>query len=282
MTRPDQPHQDAATIGMTIAIVTVPDGGPSPDAVSGVDLLDSLSDRLGLSRYTSPELIPDGVNWILRFVKGRLSLIERAAGGAGPTYVDFTPDSGLVAPGRREPLAVAGGVRAGCETVVDATAGFGKDAFMLALLGMRVTACERNPVIAALLDDGLRRARICGFPKTEEAAGRVRLEPVDALTFLSSIDASLGGHRATPDVVYIDPMYLPRRRKVAVNKKMRISRLLAGNDDDSDRLMPPAMRCARRRVVVKRHPAAEPLLDGVSHRHEGKTARYDVYVTDNS
>lgn len=42
--------------------------------------------------------------------------------------------------------------------VVDATAGLGRDAFVLACLGFRVRMFERHPVAAALLDDGLCRA----------------------------------------------------------------------------------------------------------------------------
>ncbi len=38
--------------------------------------------------------------------------------------------------------------------VVDATAGLGRDAFVLASVGCRVRMLERNPVVAALLDDG--------------------------------------------------------------------------------------------------------------------------------
>ncbi|GHM54843.1 hypothetical protein ECZU51_35130 [Escherichia coli] len=40
--------------------------------------------------------------------------------------------------------------------VVDATAGLGRDAFVLASVGCRVRMLERNPVVAALLDDGPR------------------------------------------------------------------------------------------------------------------------------
>ena len=42
--------------------------------------------------------------------------------------------------------------------VLDATAGLGRDAFVLATLGCEVSLIERQPLIAALLDDGLSRA----------------------------------------------------------------------------------------------------------------------------
>jgi 16S rRNA (guanine1516-N2)-methyltransferase len=42
--------------------------------------------------------------------------------------------------------------------VIDGTAGLGKDAFVLAGLGCKVTLVERHPVVVALLADGLARA----------------------------------------------------------------------------------------------------------------------------
>ena len=44
-------------------------------------------------------------------------------------------------------------------TVVDGTAGLGRDAFVLASLGCKVQMVERHLVVAALLDDGLARAK---------------------------------------------------------------------------------------------------------------------------
>ncbi|TMP13498.1 class I SAM-dependent methyltransferase, partial [Pseudoalteromonas ruthenica] len=42
--------------------------------------------------------------------------------------------------------------------VLDATAGLGRDGFVLASLGCKVILHERHPVVAALLYDGLKRA----------------------------------------------------------------------------------------------------------------------------
>ena len=42
---------------------------------------------------------------------------------------------------------------------IDATAGMGEDAFLLAAQGYEVTLYEQNPVVAILLKDALRRAK---------------------------------------------------------------------------------------------------------------------------
>ncbi|MGL9773657.1 MAG: class I SAM-dependent methyltransferase [Sodalis sp. (in: enterobacteria)] len=62
------------------------------------------------------------------------------------------------AAGAVKAVAKAVGIKGqGLPDVVDATAGLGRDAFVLACLGCRVQMFERHPVMAALLKNGLRR-----------------------------------------------------------------------------------------------------------------------------
>ena len=82
----------------------------------------------------------------------------------GAIVVDFV--SGAVAHrrtfggGRGQDIAKAIGLKHGCcPNVLDATAGLGRDAFLLASLGCTVTMMERQVPVAALLDDGLSRGK---------------------------------------------------------------------------------------------------------------------------
>lgn len=154
-------------------------------------------------------------------------------------------------------------------TVIDATAGFGQDAFALAALGYRVSAIERCAPMAVLLADGLRRAAldasICA------CAARIALLPGDALTAVADLPAA--------DAIYIDPMFPPKRRQAtAVRKEMRLLRALAGDDIDAAALVAHARRYARRRVVVKRPDDAPPLIADPHMHYAGKLVRYDVYL----
>ena len=55
---------------------------------------------------------------------------------------------------RRDPLARAAGfARGSVPTIVDATAGLGRDAFLLATLGAQVTLLERSAEVHDLLRD---------------------------------------------------------------------------------------------------------------------------------
>ena len=102
---------------------------------------------------------------------------------------------------------------------VDATAGFGEDALLLAAAGFRVRMYERNPYIAELLADAMRRA-MNGSGEAREsmlAAIVARMELVRG----DSIPA-LAGMEAAPDVILLDPMFPERTKSAAVRKKFQL------------------------------------------------------------
>ncbi len=172
----------------------------------------------------------------------------------------------------RQLLARAVGLGGEALTVVDATAGLGRDAFMLALLGCRVLAVERSAVVGALLRDGLARAAGQTRFGLRTIAGRIKLVIADARDVLREITTE-----HAPDVVYLDPMYPPGKKSALAKKEMRICRMLVGDDGDAADLLEMAQGVARRRVVVKRHRRAPPLASGRAVEYVGRTVRYDVY-----
>ncbi|WP_442800689.1 class I SAM-dependent methyltransferase [Shewanella sp. AS1] len=174
--------------------------------------------------------------------------------------------------GRGQAIAKAVGLKQGVNpTVVDGTAGLGRDAFVLASLGCKVTMIERNPVVAALLEDGLRRA-YQDSDIGEWMRERMTLVHGSSLTDLADIGEQV-------DVVYLDPMYPHREKSALVKKEMRVFQSLVGADLDADGLLTPALALASKRVVVKRPDYADD-LDGIkpSTRIETKKNRFDVYV----
>ncbi|WP_166295858.1 16S rRNA (guanine(1516)-N(2))-methyltransferase RsmJ [Photorhabdus tasmaniensis] len=204
-----------------------------------------------------------------------LELRKRDEPKLGGIYVDFI--SGTMAHrrrfggGRGEAVAKAVGIKKDyLPTVVDATAGLGRDAFVLASLGCHVRMLERHPVVAALLDDGLQR----GY-QDEEIGGWLR----ERMTLLhaSSITA-LTDITPQPDVVYLDPMYPHKQKSALVKKEMRVFQSLVGADEDADNLLSPARALAKRRVVVKRPDYAEPLAGiAASAAITTKNHRFDIY-----
>ena len=172
--------------------------------------------------------------------------------------------------GRGQDIAKAVGLKHGfTPKVLDATAGLGRDAFVLATLGCEVTMMERMPIVAALLEDGLERAQLSS--EVNDIAQRM------SLIHASSIQNMTLAQQ--PDVIYLDPMYPHREKSAAVKKEMRVFQSLVGEDLDADSLLAPALALAKYRVVVKRPSYAPPLAGKApSTSIKMKKNRFDVYV----
>lgn len=212
-------------------------------------LLD-LASRWGLTACQSSE-------FALVLTEERLELRKLDEPKLGAIFVDLA--GGAVAHrrkfggGKGQAIAKAAGLNKGATpTVLDGTAGLGRDAFVLASLGCKVQMVERHPVVAALLDDGLARA------KQDEEIGewvseRMSLLHASSLEALESLANDSQFER--PDVVYLDPMYPHpenKKKSALVKKEMRVFQSLVGADTDADGLLEPALKLATKRVVVKR------------------------------
>jgi 16S rRNA (guanine1516-N2)-methyltransferase len=139
-------------------------------------------------------------------------------------------------------------------------------------LGCPVVAVERSSVLGALLRDGLTRAGNAPDDRLQAIVRRISLIVGDAGEVLAGMSAE-----SAPDIVYLDPMYPPKKKSALVKKEMRICRMLVGEDEDAGALWEIARQVARRRVVVKRLRHAPPLKANATAEFVGRTVRYDVY-----
>ena len=156
-------------------------------------------------------------------------------------------------------------------TVVDATAGLGHDAFLLACLGWHVHAIERHPVIGLLLEQSLKEAH--QDPEQSRILdGRLQVQTGNSMEWLKKTDSR-------PDVIYLDPMFEPRKSSALPRKPAQVLRKIVGRDDDVMDLFETALDTAANRVVVKRSDDAKPLVDDPDMCHRGKIVRYDVYFS---
>ena len=173
---------------------------------------------------------------------------------------------------RGHPLVRAAGIKKDhIPSIVDATAGLGRDAFLLASAGATVTLIERSAEVHALLKDALARAS-AESPELAEVVARMTLVHGDAKDELPDLK---------PDVVIVDPMHPARRNTALVKKEMRQLSAIVGADEDADELMRIALASARDRVVLKWPLRARPLLatPKPSHQFAGKTVRYEVFLS---
>ncbi|MEW9797961.1 class I SAM-dependent methyltransferase [Alteromonas sp. CYL-A6] len=230
----------------------------------------SIAEKWGLTSCDAP---PDTL--YLRIDNNRLGLMDGADPAQKlPVVVDFlsaaTQYRQSHGGGKAEPVVKAIGLKGHTDYhVVDATPGLGRDAFVLVSAGCRVTMIERSPVVAALLEDGLRRLT----EAQPETAKRM------ALIHGNSQQVMQYWNAAPVDAVYLDPMFPHRKKSALVKKEMRLFQQLLGGDPDADGLLAPACELARHRVVVKRPDSAGALANTApSMAITSKKHRFDVYI----
>ena len=204
-----------------------------------------------------------------------LQLVELVEQGPGPVRVDFVEGAAahrrLHGGGSGQMIAKAVGLQPGVRPrVLDATAGLGRDAFVLATLGCQVEMIERQPLVAALLEYGLLRA--AQDADVGPIVARMRLHSANAIELMRHWEGEI------PQVIYLDPMFPQRDKSALVKKEMRLFKPLVGADPDAPALLEAALALASHRVVVKRARKA-PAIDGVVPGYvlDGKSSRFDIY-----
>lgn len=173
---------------------------------------------------------------------------------------------------KNEALYKALGIKANYfPSVVDATAGFGKDAFLISFWGCYVMMIERHPVVAALLKDGLQRAYEnknigCWLKK------RLHFIFYDSFKMLEIPIFQ-------PDIVYLDPMYPINKKKLLPKKNMQFLRKIIKNNSNYKELLNISRKFARKRIIVKRPIYAKPLSnEKFEFSIKNKNHRFDIYL----
>ena len=156
------------------------------------------------------------------------------------------------------------------ESVVDLTAGWGKDSLMLASHGQRVIMLEQNPLIFQCMNFLLELAR---YEQPQACYSRMEIIHDNSLDFLTARDKGFA------DCLYLDPMFPSHKSSAKPSKDLQILQRLTQNLAIEE-LFEMALNKAGARVVVKRPLHATTLNDrkpDIVYRE--KTIRFDVYLT---
>ena len=154
--------------------------------------------------------------------------------------------------------------------IIDATAGLGRDSFLLASLGAKVIMIERSKKVHDLLFQAMQEA-ISHGGKIANIINNMQLIYGDAKEILSTL---------SPEIILIDPMHPIRKKSALVKQQMRNLRDIVGADEDAKDLIFVALKTASKRVVLK-WPQNAKLPEGIikpSHQIIGKTTRFDVFM----
>ncbi len=156
------------------------------------------------------------------------------------------------------------------QTVLDATAGLGEDSLILAAAGFNVRLYEYDPVIAALLEDALKRAN--KLPELESVAARMEFHHEDSIKAMRTLTQA-------PDVVLLDPMFPGRQKSAKIKKKFQLLQQLESPCSNEEELLDAAISTGAKKIVIKR-PLKGPFLAGrkPSHSLSGKAIRYDCLI----
>ena len=291
-------------------------------AVTATDISRVSAARQSASRYglryidstdnTGVDAKLNGVDYLIQCSPEHTALIDRHS-THGPIILDYATGSlrhrQRFGGGKGQPLAKALGLKAKQTPnfVLDATAGYGKDAFVIASLGCPVLLVERSPVMCCLVEQALLLAGRDSV--TETISSRMVLVNEDSTIFLQMLknahtqissqqnkqinkfpdDPVLHGinnqpatwHFSRPDVIYLDPMYPLTEKSAKVKKDMQTLHRLIGPDIANESLLSTALECTRKQVVVKRPKNAAPFANQEPHRHiSSPNTRYDIYLTD--
>lgn len=157
-------------------------------------------------------------------------------------------------------LARACGVKAGMN-ILDATAGFGRDSFTLAMLKANVTAIEQHPLVASLL--------------------MYAAKDMQNLSVICNNHINIIGAK-TWDVIYFDFMFSKNNRNAKANQGIELLSELSEQKELPEKIWQTALATATK-VVIKRPNQKSKIpvafeLPKPNHSIKTKTVSFDVYL----
>ena len=149
--------------------------------------------------------------------------------------------------------------------ILDATGGLGHDAFILALLGQKVTVVEKNIGLCILLEEALNE--LPDYSYFDDAVSNITIKNCDSRKFLDSAYEY--------DVIYVDPMFNSNKRLKRTKQMEFMDQYLAEYDNPSDDFFKSDFR---RLVIKKELRAPASIKDSSAISFSGSSIRYDVYT----
>ena len=175
--------------------------------------------------------------------------------------LDFTNNQ---SPSKNQALVQAIGFKKQPLSILDITAGWAKDSFLMCQLGCQVTAIEANPFVFYMVQESLEQEKA--------PVNRFQIKLDNSLNYLKS----LKNFQDYPDVIFMDPMFEGRKKSLS-KKSLRILKEIVGETIDKQKLFNESLLKAKKRVVVKRHKLDKPLQKNILCSFKGHSIFYDVF-----
>lgn len=230
-----------------------------------------LANTLGVLPNKQSEALS---SFILSESNGLIELTPADKGRGGSIQCDFLSPNFqryLSSVTRKSLIAKACGLKYGePRSVLDISAGLGKDALSLANLEAQVSMVEANPYIYLMLYSGIHEIKQSPSAISSNIS---LLACQDAKTVLTQSNR-------TYDVIYFDPMFPERKKSAKVKKEMQYFHQVVGEDHNQpDEIFTEAVKQARKRLVIKRPKGSDFYADQKpNYSLESKVIRYDIYL----
>ncbi|NKB32050.1 MAG: SAM-dependent methyltransferase [Pseudomonadales bacterium] len=232
----------------------------------------SLQQTLDLPLCHLQEAPQFNAHFILYYEDSALSLQSTAKIAPGPLSVDFTQLQRRASDALfKQNLLKAAGVGKGKRpTILDATAGLGTDSFLFTIAGCFVMALEQNPIVFALLSDGIERY---------VQLGKTQADALSALEIRHENFLQPDIQIEQVQVVYLDPMFPAKSNSAQAKKGMTYLQDVVGKNANGEALFAEAEAIAIERIVVKRAKNSPFISDREPNlSFKGSSSRFDVYL----
>ena len=148
--------------------------------------------------------------------------------------------------------------------ILDTTGGLGHDAFILALLGQKITVIEKNTGLCIMIEEALNNLPNLSY--FNDAKNNISVINNDSRAFLSTAENF--------DVIYVDPMFNSKKKLKRTKQMEFLDNYLKEYDDPSAEFYESNFK---RLVIKKELRATSSIKDCSALSFRGSSVRYDIY-----
>jgi len=157
--------------------------------------------------------------------------------------------------------------------IIDTTAGFGKDAIIIASAGYKINIIEKNPIIIYILKKKMNFEYKYILKKNK--IKNIKIIYGDARKILYKLKKD-----KYPDIIYIDPFFLKLKNSAIEKTYMFILKKISKSHiNTTNELIKISEKRCKKIIIIKSHIKSKLLLDNPTYQIFGSRIKFDIYNT---
>ena len=149
-------------------------------------------------------------------------------------------------------------------TLLDCTAGYGRDSYILRSMGFNVTMIENSPIISLLLNDALKKLKLSDF-----------------IMYHGNSYDYLSHSEKYYDYIYIDFMFDKLKKNSLSSKNDETLKLVSFRENNKNELIKLAIKKSNIRVVVKEPKHSLSNILKPEYTIKTKLLKFNIYKRNN-